>query len=97
MSTNGKLVIFGSWEIAALARFYFKHDSAYRVRVFTVDDDLVEEDRFEGLPLVPFSRVTDRFPPEEHAMPVALSYRGLNRLRREKYRQAKDAGYRLAS
>lgn len=91
------LVIFGSAEMAALAAFYFEHDSCYRVAAFTVDDAYVEADHYLGRPLVPFSEVARRFPPEDNAMHVALSYTRLNRLRQEKYEQAKAAGYTLAS
>ena len=97
MDGTRKLIIFGSAEIAALARFYFEHDSDYRVVGFTVDDEFFDRELFEGLPLVPFSQVGTLFPPEDHEMHVALSYQGLNRVRREKYLQAKSAGYRLAS
>lgn len=91
------LVIFGSAEIAELARFYFENDSDYRVVAFTVDDAFVEADHFQGLPLVPFSLVAKSFPPEKNDMHVALSYGRLNQLRQEKYEQAKAAGYVLAS
>jgi len=92
-----KLIIFGSAEIARLARYYFEHDSAYSVCAFTVDDAFVNAATFEGKPLVPFSEVVEQYPPETYEMFVALSYQKLNRLRREKYNQAKSAGYTLAS
>lgn len=91
------LVIFGNAETAALARFYFESDSDYRVVAFTVDDSFALSDSFGGLPLVPFSEVKKRFPPNEFKMHVALSYARLNRLRQEKYYQAKAAGYILPS
>jgi sugar O-acyltransferase (sialic acid O-acetyltransferase NeuD family) len=91
------LVIFGSAEMARLARFYFEHDSEYRVVAFTVDDAQIDADDVEGLLLIPFGEVASKFPPGEAAMHVALSYRGLNSLRQAKYEQAKQAGYELAS
>ena len=91
------LVIFGTAEIAELAKFYFENDSEYRVAAFTVDDDFAKSESFQGLPLVPFSRITQLFPPAQYEMHVALSYARLNRLRQEKYEQAKAAGYTLAS
>jgi len=96
-SKSKKLIIFGSAEIAALARYYFEQDSPYEVAGFTVDDDYVTAESYEGLPLVPFSEVKARFPTDEYDMHVALSYRGLNKLRRKKYAQSKEAGYALAS
>jgi sugar O-acyltransferase (sialic acid O-acetyltransferase NeuD family) len=94
---NKKLVIFGTGEIASLARFYFDQDSDYEVVGFAVDDSYCESERFDGLPLVPWSRVGVSYPSSEFEMHVALSYMKLNQLREEKYHQAKAAGYTLAS
>jgi sugar O-acyltransferase (sialic acid O-acetyltransferase NeuD family) len=91
------LVIFGTAEIASLAKYYFTHDSDHEVKAFTVDDDYVEADSFEGLPVIPFSRIKEEFPPDAAEMHVALSYMKFNRLREAKYHQAKAAGYTLAS
>lgn len=91
------LLIFGSAEIAELAKYYFENDSDYRVVAFTVDDAFVDADQFQGLPIVPFSEVAKRFPVEDYDMHVALSYAKLNQLRQEKYEQTKAAGYQLAS
>ena len=91
------LIIFGSAEVAEIAKFYFDNDSDYKIVAFTVDDAFVDSDTSQGLPLIPFSSVKDRFSPNTHSMHVALSYNKLNRLRHEKYLQAKNAGYQLAS
>ncbi len=97
MYKNKKLVIFGTGEMGSLARFYFENDSCYKVVGFTADDEFVQSDTFEGLPLVKRSALMDRFPPSEYQMHVALSYRGLNRIRADKYVMAKNMGYVLAS
>lgn len=91
------LIIFGTREIAALARYYFENDSDYRVEAFTADDGHVSEDSFEGRPVIPLSEVCRRYPPGSMDMHVALSYNRLNRLRQEKYEQARSTGYRLVS
>lgn len=97
MAKIKQLVVFGSHEMARLARFYFEQDSDYSVVAFTVDDDSVKEPALEGLPLVPWDEAVQRFPPGDTEMFIALSYRGLNRLRAEKFAKAKAAGFRLAS
>ena len=97
MADKKPLIIFGTAEIATLARFYFENDSPYRVTSFTADDEYIKEDKLDGLPVIPFSEVKTRFKPATHAMHVALSYRRLNQLREEKYNQVKGAGYVLAS
>ena len=91
------LVIFGSAEIAALAKFYFESDTDREVCCFSVDDDYLDKVSFEGLPLVPFSELVKRYPPHEFDAHVALSYVKLNSLRREKYEQMKAVGYSMAS
>jgi sugar O-acyltransferase (sialic acid O-acetyltransferase NeuD family) len=92
-----QLVIFGNAEVASMARYYFDNDSDYRVAGFTVDDDYCESDSFEGLPLIPWSQVKEKFPVSDFGMHIALSYMKLNQLRQEKYEQAKEANYLLAS
>lgn len=92
-----KLAIFGSAEIASLAHFYFRHDSDYEVVAFTVDDDYADAQSFEDLPLLGFTEFQKRFPPAEVSLHVALSYTRLNKLREEKYKAAKAAGYTLPS
>jgi len=92
-----RLVIFGAGDIARLAHYYFTRDSDYEVAAFTVDEKYRQGDTFLDLPLVSFEEVTERYPVEEYEMFVALSYARMNKLRAEKYHQAKENGYELAS
>jgi sugar O-acyltransferase (sialic acid O-acetyltransferase NeuD family) len=97
MMTTRPLVIFGSAEIARLAKFYFENDSDRRISAFTVDDEFVDAKEIDGRPLIPFSQVTTDRPPTDYDMFVALSYAQLNQRRQQKYAQAKAAGYTLAN
>ena len=92
-----KLIIFGSSEIAELAKFYFESENKSEVVAFTIDDEFISEDSFKGLPIVPYSEITKSFPAEDYNMHVALSYKKLNKLREKKYKQAKNSGYFLES
>jgi sugar O-acyltransferase (sialic acid O-acetyltransferase NeuD family) len=91
------VVIFGTGDIAQIARYYFATDSEYQVEGFTVDRAYLTEPRFEGLPVVPFEDLTGAFPPDRCDLFIAMSYAKLNKLRRQKYEEAKAKGYRLAS
>jgi sugar O-acyltransferase (sialic acid O-acetyltransferase NeuD family) len=91
------LVIFGSGDIAQLAHFYFTTDSNYEVVGFTVDADFITENKFCGLPVVPFEDLADFFSSDTHELFVALSYSKLNQVRKEKYIATKALGFRLAS
>jgi hypothetical protein len=46
------------------------------------------------LPLVPFEEAARRYPPDDHQMFIAVSYAQMNRLRAERYAQARALGYR---
>jgi sugar O-acyltransferase (sialic acid O-acetyltransferase NeuD family) len=91
------IVIFGTGEIAELARFYFAHDSAHRVSAFTVDGAYVREDRFCDLPVVSIEEIARGFPPERHAAFVAIGYGGVNQIRSDKVAALRAAGYALVS
>lgn len=92
-----KLVIFGAGDIARLAHYYFTRDSDHEVVAFTVDQKYRHGDKFLDLPLVPFEEISDTYAPSEYKMFVALSYARMNKLREEKYHQAKANGYELVS
>lgn len=92
-----KLIIFGCGEIAQLAHYYFSTDSDYQISAFTVDADYLTQTEFCGLPVVPFEDVASLYPPQSHDLFVALSYSGLNGVRKEKYLHAKAMGYVLAN
>lgn len=97
MNKKQKVVIFGNHGIAEVAHFYLTHDSEFEVAGFTVDAAYAEGEEFQGLPLVHFENVEKTFPPETYKMLVAVSYTGLNKVRAEKCREAKQKGYELIS
>lgn len=91
------LVIFGAGDIAEIAHFYFSTDSEYDVSAFTVDDNYVTTSKFCGLPVIPFSKLKDSYPPQKFDLFVAISYTDLNRVRKEKYLNAKQLGFHCPS
>ena len=92
-----EIVIFGLGDIAQIANYYFDIDSDYKVAAFTVDNDYKEVDEFEGLPVVAFEEVVEKYPPSKYDMFIALSYAQMNKVREQKYHAAKEKGYTLAS
>jgi sugar O-acyltransferase (sialic acid O-acetyltransferase NeuD family) len=91
------IVVFGTGQIAEVADFYFTHDSEHDVVAFVVDADYVREDSFRGRPVLTREEAAARFPPERHGAFVAVSYSGLNELRRSKVEAMRAAGYTLVS
>jgi sugar O-acyltransferase (sialic acid O-acetyltransferase NeuD family) len=91
------VVLFGNASIAREVCTYLTVDSSYEVVAFTVDAAYIDDDELMGRPVVPFEQVRDLYPPDRHAMFIAVGYVGLNRLRADRYQQAKEMGYELIS
>jgi sugar O-acyltransferase (sialic acid O-acetyltransferase NeuD family) len=91
------IIIFGTGDIAQLAHYYFSNDSEHQVSAFTVDAEYITMHELYALPVVPFSEIVRRYPPDRHKLFVALSYAKLNEVRKQKYLAAKALGYRLVS
>ncbi len=91
------LLIFGAGEIAEVAHFYFTRDTRLPVAGFAVDAPYIKENRFCGLPVVPFEEAHAAFAPGTHDLFVALSYAKINAVRAQKCAEGKARGYRLAS
>lgn len=94
-----KIVIFGLEKLAELAHIYMSEDREcpFEVVAFTVDREYVKEPTYRGLPVVPFEEVTSQYPPDQFDMYVGVGYTQLNKLRAQKYTEAKEKGYKLIS
>lgn len=91
------IVIFGAGDIAQLAHFYFSEDSDRAVEAFTVNREYLAKTEFCGLPVVAFEDVAQIYPPDSYEMFIALSYSGLNQLRKSRFLDAQSLGYNLPS
>ena len=92
-----KIIIFGTGDIAQIAKYYFDIDSPHEVVAFTVNEAYINQKEFEGLPVVAFENIENEYPSSEFQLFIALSYTNLNKIREQKYNQAKEKGYSLVS
>ena len=90
-----KIVIYGNGAVAFGMHHAFKGRPNYEVVGFTVDRKSMNGDRYSGLPLIPFDLVKSTFPPETHRMFIAVGYVQANKIRRDRYLQSKEMGYRF--
>ena len=92
------VVIVGTGSMGRLARAGIDGVGTDTVVAFSVDAEHHDGTReFDGLPLVPFERLTESHPPRSVSMLVAIGYRRVNRGRAEVYAKAKQMGYTLLS
>lgn len=92
-----KIIIFGTGDIAQIAKYYFDYDSDHEVVAFTVNQKYLKEEIFEGKPVVAFETLEKEFPISKYQLFIALSYSKMNKTREEKYHEAKGKGYTLVS
>lgn len=92
-----KVIIFGTGRGADTAFRYISKDSPHQVCAFTADKRYLKESSFNGLPVVAFEEVETVFPPQEYKMFIPLGYDMMNRLRFQKYSEAKGKGYDFIS
>ena len=92
-----KLIIFGNSQIAELASFYFEKDSDYEIVAYTLDEAYLTKNSFLGKPVISFDKISNVYDPYTHDMFIALSYSKMNSIREQKYIEAKEKGYSLAS
>lgn len=90
-----KVIVFGNSLFAEVIYYYLTHDSPCEVVAFAVDGKYIKEDKLFGLPVVPFESVESFFSPSEYKMIVSAGFHKVNKLRAERYYQAKQKGYQL--
>ncbi|KYC29012.1 Transferase hexapeptide repeat [Sterolibacterium denitrificans] len=83
---------------SSLAWYCLSHDSPYQVAAFTVDRNYMGNGgTHEGLPVVPFEELAQRYPPDSFGVLLPLGYHAINGLRRDRFLQTLDMGYEVAS
>jgi len=92
-----RIGIYGSGLVAELAHFYFKNDTEHQVVFFVNVKDFINQSSFLDLPLVPFETVEKHYPPEDYSLFIAVGYRNRNQIRKQRYLEAKQKGYRLVT
>jgi sugar O-acyltransferase (sialic acid O-acetyltransferase NeuD family) len=92
-----RVVIFGTGDFAQVASVYLQEDSEHEVIAFTVDEAHLAERELLGLPVVPFEQLEATYPPDTHAMLVAVGFSGVNEARASVYARCKERGYELVS
>jgi len=91
------IIIFGSGEYAEVAHFYFTRDAGRVVAGFALDSAYITQDTCLGLPVYSFETLATTHAPSDYELFLAIGYSQVNRLRKAKFYQAKQKGYRLAS
>lgn len=91
------IVLFGTGQIAEVVHFYIENDTDHRVVAITADAEFITQTTWKGLPVVPFQTLEAHYPPDKVKLLLPLSYRNVNKARRDHYLDAKQRGYGFIS
>lgn len=91
--TEKNIIIYGNGHMAKMLFHFMKTN--HQIACFTVDDHCINSDTFESLPIIPFSHIKDAFPPSQHDMIISVGFSEMNKLRKRKYLDVLDKGYKL--
>lgn len=97
MSQKKQIVLVGNSSFASLLYYYFASSAVYKVVAFCVDAKYINSDTLHDLPVVPLENIQSTHPPGEYDMFIAIGYANLNALRKQKFLEAKQMGYNLAT
>ena len=90
-----KVIIFGATDFAEVVNYYLSHDSSYEVVSFALDSNYIVNKEFCGLPVNSFENIEELYSPNEYSMFIAVGYNKMNKVREQKYIEAKKKGYEL--
>lgn len=92
-----KIIIFGIGKGAIIATKYFKYDTQHEIIGYTIHEKYFTETTFNGLPVVPFEKINEIYPPAEYKLFAPLGYDDMNRQRAAIYNEGKQKGYSFAT
>jgi len=90
-----KVVVFGTGIQAKLIHYLLTNDSDYEVVAFTAESKYITSLTFLNLPVIPFEEMTEKYPPSECKMFLALGAQNRNELRERVFINIKDKGYKM--
>ncbi len=93
-----QIILWGPSSISEIFEFYIqKENIPYNICAYTMDGKFIKENIHNGKPVVPFETIETLYPPNKCKMAIFMGYKNLNRVREEKYKQAKEKGYKFIS
>jgi len=91
------VVIFGTGAYAEVVYAHLTGHGGFEIAGFAIDREYLAGNEKYGLPVVAFDEIADPWPPGQFRLLIAVAYARMNRVRRDRYQQAKDMGYSFIS
>ncbi|MBQ2645512.1 acetyltransferase [bacterium] len=88
-----KIILWGNGDMTQILEYYINKDNAFEICAYTMDREYIKEKSFNSKPVIPFDEIEKHFSPQEYQLGIFMSAKKLNKIREEKYNQAKAKGY----
>ena len=90
---SSPVILIGNATAADILYGYLRADPRYEILGSAVDDAYVDKNVLTDLPCVGLSRLRELFPPDRHAVLMAVGYDNLNRTREAMFARIREMGY----
>lgn len=88
-----KIVIWSTGGLASELYMHIQQDNSMNVVAFCASRQFCNEKTFLDLPLIPDDQLEIYYPPNEYDVIIAVGFKGMNKLRKEKFEDLKKRGY----
>lgn len=92
-----KIIIYGIGNHAELVAYYFRFYKLYETVAFTVEREYLKSTVFCDLPVIPYDEITEKYPPGQYKIFIAVGPHYVNNLREKYYLDAKEKGYQFGN
>ncbi len=91
------VILFGTGQMAEVAKFYLDWEGTHKVVAFTVDQQFISEPKKDGLPVVAWEELKESYPPDQVSLFCPISYKAVNQYRKERFLAGIERGYDFIS
>ncbi len=90
-------VIYGTTDLSGQLHYYVEADHQGKVLAFVVDRPYIHSEEFDGLPVIAYDELQDRFSQNEIEILVSLGYSGMNDNREAVFKKCQADGWKIGS
>ena len=91
------IVIYGETEFAERIFSYIKFANAANVIAFTNARNFKEKQEIQGIPVIDFEELNNKFEDIDFKVLIAIGYAQMNNIRKKIYQECKEAGHHIAT
>lgn len=90
-----KIIIVGTSELSMCFFRSLKYEKEYEVVAFTVNKEYITNNDIEGIPVVPFEKLSQTLNMSECEIALTVGYKKMNDIREYFYNECKRQGYKI--